>query len=189
MNMREETVSSEEIFTGRVITLKREIVRLPNGREASREVVMHPGGVAIVPLDGEGNVYVVRQYRRPLDDVIMEIPAGKLNWGEEHCSCGVRELAEETGMTAGRLDYLGKYYPTPGFCQEIIHIYLARDLKKGEMHPDEDEFLEVERLPLDTLLDMVMNNEILDAKTAIGILKTAELLRREEKGLSSSENR
>lgn len=181
MEMREKLVKSEEIFEGRVITVKKETVLLPNGEEASREIVLHPGGVAILPLDDEGNVYMVRQYRRPFDELLLEIPAGKLNYGEDHFECGVRELEEETGLTAEKYDYLGQFYVTPGFCREIIHIYLARGLKKGEMHLDEDEFLEVEKIPFEKLLDMVMTNEITDAKTAIGILKTKVLLEKENR--------
>lgn len=181
MDMREKLIKSEEIFKGRVITLKKETVLLPNGEEAGREIVLHPGGVSILPLDENGNVYMVRQYRRPFDDILLEIPAGKLDYGEDPFECGVRELSEETGLTAGKYDYLGKFYVTPGFCREVIHIYLARDLKKGNMHLDEDEFLEVEKIPFNTLLDMAMSNEIKDAKTAIAILKTKIFLDSENK--------
>lgn len=176
MDMREKLVKSEEIFNGKVIRLKKEVVLLPNGEEAGREIVNHPGGVAILPLDNENNVYMVRQYRRPFDDILLEIPAGKLNYGEDPFACGTRELEEETGLVAEKYDYLGKFYVTPGFCSEVIHLYLARGLKKGEAHLDEDEFLEVYKMPFDELFSMVMNNEIKDAKTAIAILKTKALL-------------
>lgn len=179
MDMREKLIKSEEIFKGRVITLKKETVLLPNGEEAGREIVLHPGGVAILPLDDNGDVYMVRQYRRPFDDILLEIPAGKLNYGEDHFECGVRELEEETGLTASKYDYLGEFYVTPGFCREKIHLYLARGLKKGEMHLDEDEFLEVEKISLENLINMVMTNEIKDAKTAIAILKTKVFLENE----------
>lgn len=179
MDMREKLIKSEEIFKGRVITLKKETVLLPNGEEAGREIVLHPGGVAILPLDDNGDVFVVRQYRRPFDDILLEIPAGKLNYGEDHFECGVRELEEETGLTASKYDYLGEFYVTPGFCREKIHLYLARGLKKGEMHLDEDEFLEVEKIPFENLINMVMTNEIKDAKTAIAILKTKVFLENE----------
>lgn len=179
MDMREKLIKSEEIFKGRVITLKKETVLLPNGEEAGREIVLHPGGVAILPLDDNGDVFVVRQYRRPFDDILLEIPAGKLNYGEDHFECGVRELEEETGLTASKYDYLGEFYVTPGFCREKIHLYLARGLKKGEMHLDEDEFLEVEKIPFENLINMVMTNEIKDAKTAIAILKTKIFLENE----------
>ncbi len=184
MNLNETFVSSETIYEGKIITVRRDTVMLPNGKEAGREIVEHPGGVAVVALDAEDNVYMVRQYRRPFDRVILEIPAGKLDHsGEDHFDCGKRELKEETGLTAGRYDYLGSFMVSPGFCQELIHIYLARDLSSGDMDLDPDEFLQVETIPLKELLEMIMENKIEDAKTVIGILKTSEILRK-EKGLS-----
>ena len=184
MNLNETFVSSETIYEGKIITVRRDTVMLPNGKEAGREIVEHPGGVAVVALDAEDNVYMVRQYRRPFDKVILEIPAGKLDHvGEDHFDCGNRELKEETGLTAGRYDYLGSFMVSPGFCQELIHIYLARDLSSGDMDLDPDEFLQVETIPLKELLEMIMENKIEDAKTVIGILKTREILRK-EKGLS-----
>lgn len=178
MDMFEKTVQSDVIFEGKIITLKKETVELPNGKLASREVVEHPGGVAIVAVDDEQQVLMVRQYRRPFDDLVLELPAGKLDPGEDHRACGIRELEEETGTKAKEFIYLGYAFPSPGFCQERIHIYLATGLYAGQVHPDEDEFLEVERYPLATLVDMAMNNELYDAKTVIGILKAQEYFRR-----------
>ncbi len=181
MNLEETFVSSETIFEGKIIKVRRDMVRLPNGDEASREIVEHMGGVAIVALDDEENVYMVRQYRRPFDKVILEIPAGKLDHlGEDHFDCGKRELKEETGLTAERYDYLGSFMVSPGFCQELIHIYLARELSSGSMDLDPDEFLQVEKIPFSELLEMIMNNQIEDAKTVIGVLKANELLRKEK---------
>ncbi len=181
MNLNETLVSSEMIFEGKIITVKRDTVRLPNGKEASREIVEHMGGVAIVALDDEENVYMVRQYRRPFDKVILEIPAGKLDHaGENHFDCGKRELKEETGLTAEQYDYLGSFMVSPGFCKELIHIYLARNLSGGDMNLDPDEFLQVEKIPLSELMDMIMNNQIEDAKTVIGILKANEIIRSEK---------
>ena len=180
MNLEEKTLSKKVIFEGRIITVHEDEVELPNGEKASREVVEHPGGVAIVALDGDYNVYMVRQFRYPYHKVLLEIPAGKLNYGEDPFTCGVRELKEETGLSAERYDDLGAFMVSPGFCGETIHIYLARELSSGDMHLDPDEFLEVEKMPLKELLDMIMDNKIEDAKTVIGILKTAELLRREK---------
>ena len=179
MNLKETTISREEIFEGKIIKLRRDTVKLPNGNEATREVVEHPGGVAVVALTEQEEVYVVRQFRYPFNEVITEIPAGKRDAGEDPFDCCVRELEEETGLTAQRFDYLGKFMLSPGFCREWIHIYLARDLSLGTAHLDPDEFLEVEKLPLRELTDMIMNNELPDAKTVMGILKTNELLRRE----------
>ncbi|MBE7022782.1 MAG: NUDIX hydrolase [Ruminococcaceae bacterium] len=179
MNLIEKTIKQEQIFEGKIITLRRDTVKLPNGNEATREVVEHPGGVAVVALDEHNEVYMVRQFRYPFGEVISEIPAGKLDAGEDPFDCCVRELAEETGLSAGHYDYLGKFMLSPGFCREWIHIYLARDLTTGDAHLDADEFLEVEKRPLVDLVEQVMNNELTDAKTVMGILKTNELLRRE----------
>jgi len=147
---------------------------------ATRELVEHPGGVAVVALDNEQNVYMVRQFRYPFQQVVLEIPAGKLDPGEEIQVCCIRELEEETGLSADRLDYLGRFMVSPGFCKEWIHIYLARNLTVGKAHLDPDEFLEVETIPLDTLIDMIMRDEIQDGKTVIGLLKAQEFIRREQ---------
>lgn len=173
MDMREKSVSTEYIFKGRVINLRRDTVLLPNGKEATREVAEHSGGVCVVALTNDNQVLLVRQYRRPFDTILTEIPAGKLNPGEDHFSCGVRELEEETGYKAKNFKYLGAFYPTPGFCNEIIHIYLATGLYKGQINPDEDEFLENYSLPLDTLCQMVKKGEIKDGKTALGVMLAA----------------
>lgn len=171
MNLFEKEISKEYFFKGKIINLRVDNVSLPNGETATREVVEHPGGVGIVALDGD-DILLVRQYRRPYDELVLEIPAGKLNYGENHKECGIRELEEETGYKAGKFSYLGYNYPTPGFCNEKIHIYLAEDLKKGEMKLDDDEFLNVERHPFKKAVEMVMKGEIYDSKTIIGILKT-----------------
>lgn len=181
MNLREETISKQTIFEGKIITVRLDTVILPNGTEAKREIVEHPGGVAVVALDENENVYMVRQYRRPFDTVLLELPAGKLNYGENPEECGIRELQEETGLVAETFENLGSFMVSPGFCGEKIHIYLARGLSSKEMHLDEDEFLEVYKYPLSELMDMIMQNQIEDGKTVIGILKTYEFLRREKK--------
>lgn len=169
---KEKLIKSEEIFKGKILRLRVDTVEVTqNGNCATREIVEHPGGVGIVALTDEGRVCMVRQYRRPFDEMTLEIPAGKLEWGEEHYSCGVRELSEETGYSAKEFVYLGEFYVTPGFCTEKIHIYLATGLSKGELHTDEDEFVEVYEYSFDELFDMIMSNEIKDAKTVIGIMK------------------
>lgn len=182
MIKEEKTLTTEEIFNGNIIRLRRDIVELPNKKQSSREVVMHPGGVSVVALDQNNRVCMVRQYRKPHEKVLLEIPAGKLNWGEDHFECAKRELKEETGYSAENYTYLGGYYPSPGFCDEIIHIYLATNLEKGAASPDEDEFLEVESYPLDELVEMVMDGCIKDAKTAIAILKTKLILNKNQIG-------
>ncbi|MBQ3554470.1 MAG: NUDIX hydrolase [Clostridia bacterium] len=178
MDMTEKTIDSEELFDGRVIRVRRDTVELPNGSTSTREVVEHPGGVAIVPVDADGNVYMVRQYRYPLKRLCLELPAGKLEYGEDHRECGIRELSEETGMEAGNFEYLGVFCPSPGFCQELIHLYLATDLREGERHPDEDEFLEVERYPLSELVQMIQEGKLQDGKTVIGLLLAKEVLQK-----------
>ncbi len=180
MDMTEKTIRSEDIFEGRVIRVKKDTVKLPNGNISTREVVEHPGGVAIVPIDSEGNVYMVRQYRYPLKRLCLEIPAGKLNYGEDHRECGLRELSEETGMEPGSFDYLGVFCPSPGFCQELIHIYLATGLRAGKAHLDEDEFLEVEKYPLSELIQMIQDGKIQDGKTVIGLLLAKEVLQKDK---------
>ncbi len=180
MNLREETISKQTIFEGKIITVRLDTVMLPNGTEAKREIVEHPGGVAIVALDENENVYMVRQYRRPFDTILLELPAGKLNYGENPLECGIRELKEETGLVAKTFENLGSFMVSPGFCGEKIHIYLARGLSSEDMNLDEDEFLEVEKYPLTKLMDMIMQNQIEDGKTVIGIIKTCEFLRREK---------
>lgn len=179
MNLKEETLTREYRFKGRIINLRTDTVRLPNGTEASREVVEHPGGVCVAPLTDEGELLFVQQYRHPYEEVVLELPAGKRDRnGEEPLECGKRELTEETGATAAEYIFLGRVYPTPGFCTEVIHLYLARELCFGEAQPDEDEFVEVQRIPLDRAVEMVMNNEITDAKTQIAVLKVARLLKK-----------
>ena len=172
MSFGEKTISSSTKFEGRVVDLKVDQVELINGKIATREVVEHPGGVAIVPLDENNNVLMVRQFRYPFKKELLEIPVGKFEKGEDPDECAVRELSEETGCSAGKMISLGKMYSSPGFCSEVLHVYLAMDLSYGKMHLDEDEFLNVERVPLSKLIDMIMANELPDAKSVIGILKT-----------------
>ena len=133
----------------------------------------------MLPLEADGSVLFVRQFRYPHQKVLMEIPAGKLEYGENHRECGLRELKEETGCTCERFDYLGSLIPTPAYCGEVIHMYLARRLNHGEQKLDAGEFLDVIKIPLDKAIDMVMNNEIEDSKTQIALLKTKLLLERE----------
>lgn len=176
MDLTEKTLESSIIYDGAFLRLRTDRAKLPNGRTASREVVEHPGGVAILPLDEAGNVILVEQYRYPLGKLVVEVPAGKLNRGEDHRICAMRELEEETGLIPEDLLYLGCLYPSPGFCDEIIYLYLARGLRQSDSHPDEDEFLEVRSVPFGILLDAVMRGEICDAKTVALALKTSLLL-------------
>ena len=152
-------------------------VRLDDGSVARREVVEHPGGVTILPVDEAGNCYMVRQFRYPAGHMMLEAPAGKLEYGEDHRECAVRELSEETGFTADELIYLGGFYTSPGFSSELLHVYLALGLHAGESHLDEGEFLNVEKHSLQALEQMIMDNEIEDAKTIIAVLKAEKVLK------------
>ena len=176
MDYFEKQIDSKLMYTGRIVKLYSDTVELCSGRTAGREVVEHPGGVGIVPIDESGNVVAVRQFRYPVGDELLEIPAGKLEYGEDPYECAVRELSEETGYTAGEMVFLGMFYPSPGYCREKLYIYLALDLKAGDMHLDEDEYLNVERVPLDDFVRMIMDCENHDAKTIIGVLKAQKYL-------------
>lgn len=175
MIFEEKTVSSEKVFEGKVIKLRVDKVAMPDDSLATREVVEHPGGVGIVAVNEREEIFLVRQFRKPLDKVIYEIPAGKLDSGEPHRECGIRELSEETGMKAENFEYLGYIYPSPGFVDEVTHVYYATGLTQGETHPDDDEYLDVECMPLERAYKMVMNNEINDAKSVFGILKVWQM--------------
>lgn len=171
MELFEKTLSSEYIFRGRVVTLRHDEVELPNGAHSFREIVEHNGGVAVAAITDQNEILLVRQYRHPYGEVIYEIPAGKIERGENPFKCGKRELTEETGAVAERWMSLGIDYPSPGYCGEKIYIYYADGLSFTDMHLDEDEFLESERVPFDKAVDMVMSGEIRDSKTQIAILK------------------
>ena len=181
MRLKEKTVDSQLVYDGKIIKLYRDTALLENNKTVSREVIKHPGGVCVVPLTEDNQVIFVTQFRYPHQKVLLEIPAGKLEWGEDHFECGKRELKEETGCTAEKYDYLGTLLPTPAYDTEVIHMYLARDLSQEEQKLDEDEFLEVTRISFDKAVEMVMNNEISDAKTQLAILKTKLLLEAEKK--------
>ena len=172
MNLIEKQISSEYIFKGKVISLRRDIALLPNGATASREIVEHNGGVCVAALTDNNEILFVRQYRYPYNEIVLEIPAGKRNSiDEEPLSCGIRELKEETGACAQNIISLGELYPTPGYCGEIIWMYAATGLTFGDQCPDEDEFLTVEKIPLEKAVEMILSGEIKDAKTQTAILK------------------
>ena len=178
--LREIQVESENIFDGVIMNVKRDQVRLPNGHTSVREVVRHIGAVCVVPVTDDGKVVVERQYRYPIDQVITEIPAGKLDSMEEDRLQGAqRELAEETGITADRWTDMGLYYPAAAYSDEKITMYLAQNLHMGKQHLDEDEFLNVELVPLKDLVEEILSGKITDGKTQVAILKAAMLLERQ----------
>lgn len=172
--MIEKTKSQEIKYQGNIITVRFDEIYLPNGKTATREVCKHnSGGVAVLPLDDDMNVTLVDQFRYPYGEILTEIPAGKLDVGEESIlECGKRELLEETGLVAEKMIYLGVIYPSPGVLHENIHLYLAMGLTQSEACPDEDEFVEAFKMPFDELCDKILNDEIRDAKTIAAVLKT-----------------
>ena len=176
MDYEEKTKSVKNIFDGNIIKLRVETVELPDGKTATRELISHGGGVGVIAVDENGEVFMVSQYRIAAREMMMEIPAGKIDNGEDPLECGKRELIEETGYAAEEFTYLGTYYATPGYCEEKLHIYLARKLNFVGQHLDEGEFLNVKKYKLDDLCNMVMENKINDAKTAIAILKAKMIL-------------
>lgn len=169
---KETQASSELIFDGKVLHLYKDVINLPNGEQGMREYCKHNGAVAVVPLTREGEVVCVRQHRYALGRVTLEIPAGKFDYlGEDHCEAALRELREETGYTPGKLTDIGPLATSPALLTEIIYIYLAEDMTQGEWDPDEDEFLEIVKIPLEDMVDMILNGEIQDAKTQAAVLK------------------
>ena len=170
MNLAEKTLEKNTIYTGRIITVRNDTALLPNGKTAGREVVEHPGGVTIAALTPEGELLFVRQYRYPYGEELLER-------GEDPLESGKRELREETGASAQHFRDIGKFYPTPGYCGEIIHMYFASGLTFGEQDLDADEFLTMQRIPLAKAVRMVLENEIRDGKTQAAVLKVDALLR------------
>jgi ADP-ribose pyrophosphatase len=168
--LKETRLSSKPVFSGRMINVRVDTVLLPDGKQASREVVDHPGAVVVLPLTENQEVIMVRQFRYPVGEILWELPAGKRDGDEEPLNCARRELEEETGYQAREWRELFAFYTTPGFTNELLHLILARGLKVGDAHPDSEEFIEVIAIPLSDARRMIRRGEIRDAKTIIGIL-------------------
>ncbi|MBR3120111.1 NUDIX hydrolase [Oceanobacillus profundus] len=168
----EKTIKSEEIFNGKIISLQVDDVTLPNGKTAKRELVKHPGAVAVIPITKDNKIIFVEQYRKPLEKSLIEIPAGKLDLNENPLAAAVRELEEETGYTTNDLSFVTSFYTSPGFADELVHIYVTDQLVKMENPPkgDDDEFVEVLELTLDEAKEYVVEERIHDAKTNYAIL-------------------
>lgn len=177
MDFTEKPLKQDYLYRGKIVNLRVDNAELPDGTTALREVIEHPGGVCVAALTEKEELLFVEQFRYPYMETVLELPAGKLEYGEDPFEAGKRELQEETGAAAENYRDLGKLYPTPGYCGEIIHMYLAENLTFSEQHLDEDEFLEVRRIPLEEAFQMVMRNEIRDSKTQVGILKTYHLVK------------
>ncbi|MBR1729190.1 MAG: NUDIX hydrolase [Selenomonadaceae bacterium] len=167
----EKKISSENVFDGVLLHVKKDTVELPNGHQAPREWIKHPGAAAVIPLLPDGNIILVKQFRYPIGQVTLEIPAGKLDAeGEDPLDCANRELSEETGYTAGKIWKLTSIATTVGFSNEWIHIYAAEDLTPGKQHPDDDEFINYLKVPLNDAVKMVEEGKIFDSKSVIAIL-------------------
>ena len=172
MQLEEKRISGETLYKGKIIDLVKDTVSLPNGGQSIREVVVHHGGACVAALTDENEVFLVSQFRYPNNGVLLEVPAGKLEKGEKPFEAIKRELKEEIGAEAENFYFMGKFNPTPAYCSEIIYLYAATGLTFGEQQLDEDEFLDVKKIPLDDAVKMVLNGEITDGKTQALLLKT-----------------
>lgn len=168
----EVTIKTDKIYEGKVVNLKVETVELPDKRYSKREIVEHSGGVGVIAITDDDKIVLVNQYRKAISKTIIEIPAGKLELNEEPKTTARRELEEETGYTCESLKYFTEFYPTPGYCTEKIHIFIAEGLKPGEQRLDEHEYIDVIEIPFEEAYEKVLNGEIVDAKTIIGIILT-----------------
>ena len=168
-NYTEKLLSEKLAASGGIVDFYKAEVELPDGKKAKRDIIKHPGASVIVPVTNDGYMYLVRQFRTPVGEQTLEIPAGKLDKGEDSKECARRELEEETGFR-GKLTHISSYYSTPGFSNEILHMYLATNLEQDKSHPDADEFISTEKYKIEDLLSMIIAGKIIDAKTIIGIL-------------------
>lgn len=177
MDLTEKKLSEENIFDGVVLHVKRDTVELPNGNTATREYVTHNGGSCVIAVTDNNEIVLERQFRYPMGRVITEVPAGKLEIGEDPMEAAKRELIEETGYIPGKLQFIGKYIGSPALNNEVVYMYLATELTLDISIPDEDEFLEVFTMPFEEAVEKVMNNEIEDARTQVCILKAHKILK------------
>ncbi len=181
MKLEEKTLDKEYVYHGKIINVRRDKAELPNGETAYREIVEHRGGVCVLPMTDNDEILMVRQFRYPYMQELLEIPAGKRDsYDEKPLDCGKRELKEETGATSDNFVFLGEFYPTPAYVDEIIYVYYADNLDYGETKLDDDEFLEIVKVPFEKAVEMVLSGEIKDGKTTYAIMKTA-LLKQQNK--------
>ena len=178
MNLTEKTLKQDYKYKGKILKFRVDEVELPNGNTSQREIVEHPGGVTIAALTENNELMFVRQYRHPYEQILLELPAGKLDPGEnDPLEAAKRELQEETGVIGKEYVSLGTFYPSAGFCDEVLHLYFCRVASVGETNPDDDEFIEPILIPIDQAVEMVLNNEIPDGKTQVTVLKAAMLVK------------
>ncbi len=178
MTYEEKTMKCDKIYEGKIVNLRIDTVELPDKKYSKREIVEHPGGVGVVAIKDDGNILLVKQYRKAIDKVILELPAGKLEVNEEPRETAFRELQEETGYTAEKLEYLLEFYTSPGFSTEKIYLFLAKKIIEGEQHLEAGEFIQVESYSIDDLLKMIDRGEIMDSKTIIGINIARDILKK-----------
>ncbi|MFV0520335.1 MAG: NUDIX domain-containing protein [Lachnospirales bacterium] len=171
-----EIKSSKKMYSGKIFDIYQDEIELPNGNIASRDSLIHNGAAAVLPIDEKGNIILVRQYRHSVLDYVLEIPAGKLEKDEDPKVCAIRELEEEIGYISSDFSYMFKTYIAVGYSSEVIHIYLAKDLKKTVQNLDDDEFLEIETYTLDECMTMIQNGNILDSKTIATLLFYKQLI-------------
>ncbi len=169
MNYEEKTISEERKYSGNIINVNRATVILPSGKQATRDIVRHPGASVVVPITDDWQLLLVKQYRKPCEMISLELPAGKLDEGESPETCAIRELQEETGFVAENIQKVMAIHSTPGFSDEILHMYVATRLTEGTSCPDEDEFISCLKYPISQCIQMVQNGQITDAKTIIGV--------------------
>lgn len=168
MKYEEKTMKTEKIYEGKILNLRIDTVELPDKKYSKREIVEHPGAVAIIALTEENEIVLVKQYRKAIERELLEVPAGKLEIGEEPKETAIRELKEETGYTAKKIEYLLEFYTSPGFTNEKVYLFLADELIEGEAQPEKDEYIEVIKLKLDGLIELINKGEIIDSKTIVG---------------------
>ena len=176
MGFEEKTMKTEKIYEGKILNLRIDMVELPDKKYSKREIVEHPGAVAIAALTDDNEIILVKQYRKAVEKELVEIPAGMLEISEEPREAAVRELKEETGFSADKMEYICEFYTSPGFTNEKLYLFLATGLKEGESHPENDEYIDVLKFKLDNLVDMVWKGQILDSKTIIGAFAVSSYL-------------
>lgn len=170
MDYEEKTMKSEKIYKGKMVNLRIDTVELPDKKYSKREIVEHPGSVGIIPITDDEHIILVKQYRKPVEKNLLEIPAGKIEINEEPKETALRELHEETGFVANKLEYLLEFYTSPGFSNEKMYLFMAKELIQDKSEPGEDEYIEVLKVNIEDLINMIIRGEIVDSKTIIGIL-------------------
>ncbi|MFW6022696.1 MAG: NUDIX hydrolase [Halanaerobiaceae bacterium] len=170
MSSKEKVENVDYKYKGKIVNLRVDQVLTPNGNKAEREIVEHPGGVTVLAITEDNKILMVEQYRNPVDEFLLELPAGKLEKGEDPYDCAYRELIEETGYQAGNMEKLFSFHTTPGFCDEFLHLYIARDLKEVGVDPDDDEIIVNHQIEKSDILKMIESGKIKDGKSVIGLL-------------------